>query len=105
MIDICRANLNAKTRDEDPTDVELPNEMNAPPGTCGLLRRHMYGTQRAAEGWQDEYSSKIVEAGFIQVIASPCVFHHPLVTLPAQCTEMISQRPDPNLNSTGSRPL
>ena len=77
MVDIRRAYFNAKTSDEYPTYVELPKEMNAPPGTCGLLRRHMYATQRAAEGWQDEYSSKMVEAGFIQGIASPCVFHHP----------------------------
>ena len=36
----------------------------------------MNGTQRAAEGWQDEYSSNMVEAGFIQGIASSCVSHH-----------------------------
>ena len=36
----------------------------------------MYGTRRAAEGWQDEYSSSLVEMGFDQGIASPCVFHH-----------------------------
>ena len=59
MIDIRRAYFNAKTNDEDPTYVEFPNEMNAPPGTCGLLRHHMYGTQLAAEGWQDECSSNI----------------------------------------------
>ena len=37
----------------------------------------MYGTRRAAEGWQDEYSGRMIDAGFIQGIASPCVFHHP----------------------------
>ena len=44
---------------------------------CGLLRRHMYGTRRAAEGWQDEYSSTLGELGFIQGVASACVFSHP----------------------------
>ena len=57
MIDIRQAYFNAETDEEDPTYVEFPNEMDAPPGMCGLLRRHMYGTRRAAEGWQDEYST------------------------------------------------
>ena len=38
--------------------------------------RHMYGTQKAADGWQHEYSSKLVEMGFTQGLASPCVFFH-----------------------------
>ena len=50
MIDISRAYFNAKTDEEDPTYVELPSEMGAAPGMCGLLRRHMYGTRRAAGG-------------------------------------------------------
>ena len=76
IIDISRAYFNAKT-EESPTYVELPNEMGVDPGMCGLLRRHMYGTRRAAEGWRDEYSTRMIDAGFIQGIASPCVFHHP----------------------------
>ena len=44
MIVISRAYFNAKTDEEDPTWVGLPNEMGADPGMCGLLRRHMYGT-------------------------------------------------------------
>ena len=77
MMDISRAYFNAKIDDEEPTHVEFPNDMGAHPGTCGFLRRHMYSTRRAAEGWQDECSTRMVEAGFIQGIASPCVFHHP----------------------------
>ena len=77
MIDISRAQFNAKTDEEDPTYVELPSEMGTAPGTCGFLRRHMYGTRRAAEGWTDECSTSMTDAGFIQGIASPCVFHHP----------------------------
>ena len=76
MIDMSRAYFNAKTSEDDPIYVELPPEMNAPPGTCALLKRHMYGTRRAAEGWQDEYSSRLIEAGFTQGIASACVFQH-----------------------------
>ena len=76
IIDISRAYFNAKTSDDDPIYVELPPEMGSPPDTCALLKRHMYGTRRAAEGWQDEYSARLTEAGFTIGIASPCVFHH-----------------------------
>ena len=44
---------------------------------CGLLKRHMYGTRRAAEGWQEEHSATLVSAGFVQGKASACVFVHP----------------------------
>ena len=70
-IDISRATFNAKTDKEGPTYFDLLNEMGADQGMCGLLRRHMYGTRRAAEGWQDEYSTRMTDAGFIQGIASP----------------------------------
>ena len=43
---------------------------------CGLLRRHMYGTRRAADGWQSEYSGSLVEFGFTQGTSSACVFVH-----------------------------
>ena len=36
----------------------------------------MYGTQAAADGWQQEYSSTMVSLGFKQGVASPCVFWH-----------------------------
>ena len=36
----------------------------------------MYGTRRAAEGWQEEYSSTLVSFGFAQGVASPCVCTH-----------------------------
>ena len=57
LVDISRAYFNAKTDDNDPVYVELPPEIQAPLRSCGLLKRHMYGTRRAAEGWQDECSS------------------------------------------------
>ena len=48
------------------------------PESCGLLRRHMYGTRRATEGWQDEYSGTLVSEGFLQGKASACAFVHPI---------------------------
>ena len=77
LLDISRAYFNAKTDPEKPTYVQLPDEIGAPPGTCALLRKHMYGTQRAAEGWQDEYSASLLAMGFTQGTASACVFSHP----------------------------
>ena len=44
---------------------------------CALLRRHMYGTRRATEDWEDEYSTRLIEAGFVQGMASPSAFNHP----------------------------
>ena len=36
----------------------------------------MYGTQKAAEGWQSEYSKTLIDLGFNQGVACPCIFHH-----------------------------
>ena len=77
LIDISRAYFNAKTSEDDPVYVQLPPEAGEGPEYCALLSRHMYGTRRVAEGWRDEYSSRLRDAGFVQGMASPCVFHHP----------------------------
>ena len=77
LIDISRAYFNAKTDPTKPVYVKLPNEHEGcAKGLCGKLLRHMYGTQRAAEGWQQEYSSTLIEMGFTQGTASPCLFLH-----------------------------
>ena len=36
----------------------------------------MYGTRGAADGWQEEYSTALIELGFEQWISCPNVFHH-----------------------------
>ena len=36
----------------------------------------MYGTKRAAEGWQQEYSRSLIDMGFEQGCAFACVFRH-----------------------------
>ena len=69
--------FNAETSDDDPVYVKLTVEADAPPGMCALLRKHMYGTRRAAEGWKDEYGTRLIEAGFVQGMASPSAFNHP----------------------------
>ena len=76
-IDISRAYFNASTEGADPTYVQLPPEHeDHARGKCGLLLKHMYGTRAAADGWQQEYSSFLRSIGFLQGVASPCVFTH-----------------------------
>ena len=36
----------------------------------------MYGTRDAAQNWEEEYSSFLLESGFRRGKASPCVFFH-----------------------------
>ena len=70
LMDISRAYFNTKVDESDPVYVELPPEIDAPLGSCALLQRHMYGTRRAADGWQSECSGSLVEFGFTQGTSS-----------------------------------
>ena len=76
LIDVSRAYFNADCDPDNPTFVALPSEDPDHETKCGRLLKHMYGTQAAADGWQQEYSSTLVEMGFVQGVASPCVFSH-----------------------------
>ena len=72
MVDISRAYFNAKTDPNDPVFVQLPPEHEGHSrGQCGRLLRHMYGTQKAADGWQQEYSRTLINLGFTQGTACP----------------------------------
>ena len=79
FVDIRRAYFNASINPDEPTYVHLPKEdPDYDTGLCGLLLRHMYGTQKAAEGWKCEYPRHLVEElGFRQGVACPCIFYHP----------------------------
>ena len=85
FVDIARAYFNAKVDDDDDkTYVALPPEDDDHEDKCARLVRHMYGTRAAADGWQEEYSSFLVETlGFAQGTSSPCVFRHPVRQLVA----------------------
>ena len=76
LIDISRAYFKALTSEDEPTYVELPPEAGVPTNTFALLKKHMYGTRRAAEAWQHEYSESLRSIGFTQGAASACVFRH-----------------------------
>ncbi len=74
FMDISRAYFNAKVDESDPVDVEPPPKSDVTLGSCALLQRHLYGTCRAAGGWQSECSGSLVEFGFTKVTSSACVF-------------------------------
>ena len=77
FVDISRAYFNAPTNPDEPTYVQLPREdEDFGKELCGLLLRRMYGIRKAAEGWQCEYSGALIELGFKQGIACPCIFVH-----------------------------
>ena len=76
-VDISRAYFNASTEGGPATYVQLPAEdPDSARGMCGFLLKHMYGTQAAADGWQQEYAGFMRELGFQQGAASPCIFVH-----------------------------
>lgn len=77
FVDYSRSHFNAPTKPDEPTFVQLPREdLDFGIDLCGLLLRHMYGTQKAAEGWQSEFSWFLISIGFKQGIACPCLFNH-----------------------------
>ena len=75
MIDVKRAYFNAVVSRDTPIFVELPPEDPEHGRLCGRLRRHLYGTRGAAAGWEDEYSSFLIDTGFRRGVASGCIFH------------------------------
>ncbi len=78
LIDISRAYFNAKLDPGVETYVQLLEEDADCASMCAKLVRHMYGTRAAADGWQEEYSTFLVEfLKFEQGVSSPCVFRHP----------------------------
>ena len=75
-IDISHTYFNASTEVADPTCVMLPPEHPDHGEMCGFLKKYMYGTRAAADGWQQEYAGFLVSIGFRQGEAYPCVFVH-----------------------------
>ncbi len=77
LIDIRRAYFNATVNPEEPIYVEFPPEDPMHGQRCGRLNRHLYGTRRAAAGWEDKYAETMENMGFVRGIASGCIFFHP----------------------------
>lgn len=105
LIDISRSYFNAKAGDANPAYVHFPREHRfGGDELFGLLRRHMYGTQRAAEGWQQEYSATLRRLGFQQRggVAMFLFVHAENVSFAASMAA-ISHPQAPNHPSIGSR--
>ena len=67
-----KAHLNG-TCDEE-VYVALPIEAAAP-GKCGRLRKWLYGCRGAAQGWEEDYTTRLEEIGFKAGAYAPTVFH------------------------------
>ena len=78
FIDIRKAYFHAKAKRL--VYVKLPEEFCEPGEfgqVCGRLNYSLYGTRDAANNWEECYTEALVELGFKQGLASPCVFYHP----------------------------
>ena len=73
FIDVSRAYVHAPARRE--VYVRLPEE-DAAPGMVGKLLRSMYGARDAAQNWEAEYRSFMLDSGFQACVTSPCMFYH-----------------------------
>ena len=76
FLDVKRAYFNAKVDQHNPpVFFNLPAEDQDSKHMCARLLRHMYGTRMAADRWQEEYSTLLVELGFRQGAACPNLFY------------------------------
>ena len=73
FIDVRKAHLNAPC-DQEGLYVKLPPEAGASEGKCARLKRWLYGMRGAAQGWEDEFTSKMQSLGFVSGKATPVVF-------------------------------
>ena len=74
FIDIKKAHLNGKLREDEFAFVWLPAEAG---GGVGRLRRWLYGMRPAATAWEEEYAEVVEkELGFARWRSAPTVFWH-----------------------------
>ena len=79
IADVSRAYMYARIPDDEYCYVKLceeDQETEEEKNMCGRLRGAMYGTRKASQYWQNEYTNTMVEAGFQTGRASPCTFKH-----------------------------
>ena len=74
FIDAKKAHLNPRCREE--VFIQLPDECQAPTGTCGRLNYWLYGFRRAATEWEQHYASLLETVGFVRGVGCPVVFVH-----------------------------
>ena len=74
--DVSRVFFHARATREVYVQIPEEDQKEGEGKLCGKLNFSMYGTRDAAQNWQAEYSQRLVDNGFKQGIATPCVFHH-----------------------------
>ena len=78
FIDARRAYFNAKIdQTDEPVYVSLPEEDPDTADKCARLLRHMYGARRAADGWQEGYSTLMIWIGPVKADPAPTYFTTP----------------------------
>ena len=73
FVDVRKAHLIPQCDEE--VFVRLPEEFG---NKVVRLRRWLYGMRKAANRWEEHYTKKLREAGFLQGVASPVVFYNPV---------------------------
>ena len=79
IADVSRAYMYARIPDDEYCYVKLCEEdqtCEEDRNMCGRLRGAMYGTRKASQYWQSNYTNTMAEAGFETGKASPCTFKH-----------------------------
>ena len=74
--DVSRVFFHAKARRDVYVQIAEEDQEFGDERKCGQLNYSMYGTRDAAQHWATEYAEMLVDIGFTQGKASPCVFHH-----------------------------
>ena len=69
FIDVKKAHLNGKVPDDEFAFVKLPD------GKIWRLKRWLYGMRSAAQAWEEEYASKMIDIGFARGVSNSTVFH------------------------------
>ena len=77
MFDISRAHFYGVAKREVYVELESEDLEQYGSDKCGLLRKSMYGTQDAAQIWQEDYTGLLVGAGFRRGVSNGAVFHQP----------------------------
>lgn len=75
MNDVSRAFFHARAKRQVYVQLALEDQEFGQERLCGRLNYSMYGTRDAAQNGFTEYSQQLINIGFTQGLASPCVFH------------------------------
>ena len=73
LIDVKKAHLNGVVGEDEYAYIELPGEAGKS-GTCGRLKRWLYGMRQAASAWERDYTTKLEAVVLTKGLAASTVF-------------------------------